>query len=303
MLLIGLFYIFFPVLLIAVLVLVRQPNRLMWSLQVLMTGVSILFIWTIARWELVGIYLRPVFPFLFLIACFLSYKRIRKPDTPPSKLAVGFNIGIGLLVIVFMGVFDYFSLRGYRVPDNTIELASPLRGGEFIVLHGGSSPFINGHFHVKPQNYAIDIVGLNNIGMRSRSIEGGENLGDYVIFGETVYSPANGTVLLAVDGFDDLTPPRTDTKNLAGNHVLIESNGHEIVLAHLKKDSVAVKVGDQVTTSTIIGQVGNTGNTSEPHLHMHVEQGGEPSTILNGKAVPFTIGGRFLLRGSVLEEG
>ncbi|MBT8299443.1 MAG: M23 family metallopeptidase, partial [Maribacter sp.] len=64
--------------------------------------------------------------------------------------------------------------------------------------------------------------------------------------------------------------------------------------------SVLVKEGDSVTTNTEIGQVGNTGNTSEPHLHIHVERGGSPKTILNGKAVPFTIDDRFLIRGDVI---
>ena len=89
---------------------------------------------------------------------------------------------------------------------------------------------------------------------------------------------------------------------MAGNHILIESNGVEILLAHFKKGSIKVKVGEIVTTNTILGQVGNTGNTSEPHLHIHVENGGEPNTILNGKAVPFTINKQFLVRNDVLRS-
>jgi len=292
MLFIGLFYILCPSFLIAVLVFNRQPDKFNWLLSVLVIGLSVLFIWTIARWEMVGIYLRPIFPILFLVACFISYKRIRRPDSPPKKIVVRFNIGLNLVLIVFMGVFCWLALGGYRAPDNTIELASPLRGGKYIVLHGGSRKMVNGHFHVNPQNYAIDVVGLNGFGMRSPSIAGGSNLNDYVIFGESV----------VVDDFDDLIPPKVDRDNLAGNHVLIESDGNEILLAHLKKDSITVKAGDSVNTNTIIGQVGNTGNTSEPHLHMHVERGGDPDTILNGKAVPFKIGGRFLVRGDLLTE-
>ncbi len=79
----------------------------------------------------------------------------------------------------------------------------------------------------------------------------------------------------------------------------------EILLAHLKKGSITVKQGDIVTTNTLLGQVGNTGNTSEPHLHIHVEKGGETITILNGTAVPFTINKQYLVRGDIikLEEG
>ena len=299
MLFIGLFYIFLPSFLIAVLVFNREPDKFNWLLSVLVKGLAVLFIWTIARWELVGIYLRPIFPILFLVACFISYKRVRKPDPAPKKIVVRFNIGLNLVLVVFLGIFCWLALKGHRVPDNTIELASPLRDGKFVVLHGGSGKWVNGHFFVRPQNYAIDVVGLNGFGMRAPSIAGGANLNDYVIFGESVYSPVNGKVILVVDGFDDLIPPKADTDNLAGNHVLIESEGNEILLAHLKKDSITVKAGDSVNTNTILGQVGNTGYTSEPHLHMHVEQGGEPNMILNGKAVPFKIGGQFLIRGDV----
>ena len=73
-------------------------------------------------------------------------------------------------------------------------------------------------------------------------------------------------------------------------------------MVFFKKGSIKVEVGDIVTTNTILGQVGNTGNTSEPHLHIHVEKGGQPNTILNGKAVPFTINKQFLVRGDVLKS-
>jgi murein DD-endopeptidase MepM/ murein hydrolase activator NlpD len=82
---------------------------------------------------------------------------------------------------------------------------------------------------------------------------------------------------------------------------LIESEGIEILLAHLKRGSIKVNVGDTVNTNTLIGQVGNTGNTSEPHLHMHVERGGAMKTILNGTSVPFTINKQFLVRGDIIE--
>ena len=63
-----------------------------------------------------------------------------------------------------------------------------------------------------------------------------------------------------------------------------------------------MQVGDSVTTKTTLGKVGNTGNTSEPHLHIHAERGGEPGVILDGVAVPFTIAGQFLTRGDVISD-
>ena len=145
------------------------------------------------------------------------------------------------------------------------------------------------------------IVGLNNLGMRASTIDGGSDLNNYVIYGQEIYSPLNGTVIAVEDKYEDQIPPTTDIEHLAGNYILIESNGVKVLLAHLKKGSIAIKKGDVVTTNTLLGQVGNTGNTSEPHLHIHVEKGGETNTILNGIAIPFTINKQYLVRGDIIK--
>jgi murein DD-endopeptidase MepM/ murein hydrolase activator NlpD len=128
------------------------------------------------------------------------------------------------------------------------------------------------------------------------------DLESYSIFGAELYSPCTGRIAVAMDDYEDLVPPATDPEHPAGNHVLVECEGVEVLLAHLKRGSVTVEVGDSVTVETVLGQVGNTGNTSEPHLHIHAEQGGEPGVILDGRAVPITIDGRFLVRGDIIAE-
>ena len=301
--LIGLFYIIVPLLLISILAFKRQSGMLMWALTLLSFGSAIAYLWATARWEMVSIYFRSIIPVLFLIACVLGYKRIKKPVFAPKKIAVFLGIALYLVLIVFFSGFNWFTYRGYLSPANTMDIVSPFHSGKQIVLHGGASPFINGHFHVKPQTYALDIVGLNKWGMRASSFQGGADLNDYVIFGQDIYSPVHGTVIGLEDKYEDQAPPQTDTEHLAGNYILIQSEGVEVLLAHLKYGSIAVKQGDKVSPQTLLGQVGNTGNTSEPHLHIHVEKGGEANTILNGTAVPFTMNKRFLVRGDILKRG
>ncbi len=301
MLIIGLFYIILPLFLIGIIAFKRQPNILIWIITVISFGSVLVYLWATARWEIVSIYFRPIFPILYLIACVVGYKRIKKPKTPQKKIVMIFGLVSNLVVIVFISGLNWFSFKGYATPENVIDLASPFHNGRQIVLHGGASPFTNGHFHVKPQNHALDIVGLNNLGMRASSIDGGADLTNYVIYGQAIYSPINGTVIAVADKYEDQIPPTTDVEHLAGNYILIESKGVEILLAHLKKGSIAVKQGDVVTTNTLLGQVGNTGNTSEPHLHLHVEKDGETNTILNGVAVPFTINKQYLVRGDILK--
>jgi len=299
---IGLFQVLVPLLLIGVLAIHRKPNRLMWMLNTVAFGMVIGFMWVSTRWDISSIYLRTLFPILFLVASIISYRRIRAPKSPLSKMQTLIGIVANGLLIVLMAGFNWFSFQGYSVPDGTVDLSSPLRGARYVVLHGGASPFTNGHFRVRPQNYALDILGLNVLGMRADIFGDRSDLESYSIFGAELYSPCTGSIAVAMDDYEDLIPPATDPEHPAGNHVLVECEGVEVLLAHMKQGSLRVEVGDSVTVETVLGQVGNTGNTSEPHLHIHAEQGGEPGVILDGKAVPITIDGRFLVRGDIIAE-
>ena len=299
---IGLFQLLVPIVLIAVLAFVRQPNRWRWALNGTAFVMATTFLWATARWDLTSSYLRIVIPILFAVAAVVGYRRIAPPAKPVSRSQTAIAVVTAALLIVFMGGLNWFTFRGYRAPAGVVDLASPLRGARFIVLHGGASPFINGHFHVRPQTYALDMLGQNAIGARATAFADRADLSGYAIFGAEVFSPCDGTVAVTVDEYDDLTPPAVDAAHPAGNHVLIECQGVEVLLAHLKRGSVRVSAGDAVTVASRLAQVGNTGNTSEPHLHIHAERGGQPRMILDGAGVPISIDGRFLVRGSVFES-
>ncbi len=95
-----------------------------------------------------------------------------------------------------------------------------------------------------------------------------KELDRYPIFGATVHSPCDGAVVAAVDGRPDLIPPDTDREQLTGNHVVIACQGVSVLLAHFQNGSVGVQTGARVTNGQPLGRVGNSGNTSEPHLHL-----------------------------------
>lgn len=84
--------------------------------------------------------------------------------------------------------------------------------------------------------------------------------------------------------------------------MLISCQGVEILLAHMMQGSVRVREGETVNNGEILGRIGNSGNTSQPHLHIHAETGGAPGEILNGNGVPMTFKGRFLVRNSLVME-
>jgi hypothetical protein len=295
----GYFYIFVPLIFLVLIALRRHPSALQWLVINAPFALGIIFLWATARWEIPSAYLRPVFPVLLIVALVFGFRRIGEPGTRPGKLATIWNYTISsVMLVMFLGM-TVIAFRGYPTPPNTVDLKPPLRNGKFVILHGGTTSLINGHSKVRPQNFAIDIVQLGSWGRRAKSFTGGSNLDDYYVFGAPVYAPCDGEVLAAETSLEDLTPPAMDRKNPAGNHVLIGCGDIEVLLAHLQKASVNVVKGDAVRSDSIVGRVGNTGNTSEPHLHMHVERGGNVETILNGEAVPFTIDDQFLVRGDV----
>lgn len=204
---IGLFQVLVPLLLIGVLAIHRKPDRLMWMLNTVAFGMVMAFMWVSARWDISSIYLRTPFPILFLVAGVVSHGRIRAPKSPPGRMQTLIGIGANGLLIVLMSGFNWFAFQGYSVPDGTVDLSSPLRGARYVVLHGGASPFTNGHFRVRPQDHALDILGLNVLGMRADILGDRSDLESYSIFGAELYSPCTGSIAVAMDDMRILFRP------------------------------------------------------------------------------------------------
>lgn len=133
------------------------------------------------------------------------------------------------------------------------------------VLWGGDRLSANYHRYVPDQKWAYDL-GVEPV------MSGSSKLEDYGCYGIPVLAPAAGRVAAARDGEPDATPGElsNNTKAPTGNFVALElSTGTYLVLAHLKPGSLRVRPGDSVTEGQELGQCGNSGNTSEPHLHLH----------------------------------
>jgi murein DD-endopeptidase MepM/ murein hydrolase activator NlpD len=87
-----------------------------------------------------------------------------------------------------------------------------------------------------------------------------------------VLAPANGMVTDVINGVRDNKPGSMNPYSAMGNTVVIEHRKDEVsVLSHFKLGSIAVKVGDKVKKRQVIGLCGNSGNSSEPHLHYHLQ--------------------------------
>lgn len=99
-------------------------------------------------------------------------------------------------------------------------------------------------------------------------------LDDYEIFGDTVHSPCAGTVRAVRTSVPDHAPGDADTERPEGNYIVVKCDAVEILMAHLKQGSISVSTGDAVSLGQPLGQVGNSGNTLEPHLHIGARKDG-----------------------------
>ena len=147
-------------------------------------------------------------------------------------------------------------------PSLTVRLPAnePLK-----VAWGGDTIVVNYHVIVPDQRWAYDLF-------VEPYLTGSEELEDYGCYGVSVLSPAAGQVTTAHDGEPDVTPGQLSMNLEApfGNHVVIQVEQETyLVIAHLKKSSLTVTSGDVVEEGAPIGECGNSGNTSEPHIHIH----------------------------------
>ena len=101
--------------------------------------------------------------------------------------------------------------------------------------------------------------------------DGGKNE-DYYAFGKDIIAPCDGEVIMAVDGVHDNKPGDMDPIYTPGNSVIVRTGNNEyLVFCHFKQNSVRVKQGQKVKQGEVLGLCGNSGNSTEPHLHFHIQ--------------------------------
>lgn len=276
----------------------RYPSRSRWVATAFMVTSFIGFSFIVGAWAWVGYPLRFLMIALLAAALIVSHRRGRSLPAKTvaawkSRIDTGFRI---LLGVVFSALAVH-GLAGYGTRMAAVALDFPLRGGVYVIGHGGTTPLINYHSVHPSQRYALDILGLNAVGARAWGLYP-SNLQRYAIFEDSLISPCSGQVVAASDGLPDLIPPARDKEHPPGNFVAIECQEIVVYLAHMRQGSVRVAVGDQVDVGEPLGLVGNSGNTSEPHLHVHAERG--PYSGESKPGVPMRFGGRFLVRNSLI---
>ncbi len=188
------------------------------------------------------------------------------------------------------------------------QLAAPLAGKGWVAVNGccglvgvhrGAGLTINGKIYFA-QRFAIDWMLLDK---NNRMVHGDPaDVHNYADYGAAVLAVADGVVVETLNNLTDQKPgtlpdPKTITvANVDGNHVILDlGDGVFAFYAHMQTGSVTVKPGDRVKRGDVLGKLGNTGNTSAPHLHFQLMQG--PSA-LGSNGIPYVLD-RFLLAGQV----
>jgi hypothetical protein len=156
----------------------------------------------------------------------------------------------------------------YKAPVDPVRVDSPL-SGEWYVVQGGRAELINGHQVAVAQDYALDVL---------QEVDGQTYTGDpknsanYYAWGEPVRAPTDGVIATVINTFSDQSIGSVDLQNPAGNQVVLKiGEGTFIAFGHLQSGSIRVSAGQGVRRGEIIGLVGNSGNSDEPHLHVQAQ--------------------------------
>ena len=296
-----------PLVLIGWLAFAPSRNLLGIGIQSLVTAIALVAIARMGIWVFLPWWTPYLYGVLFVLALGLGLLR----HQPKRRMPLGWPGWVMVVGFVAFGLYaGNEAVRSWagRFPAaaTAVDLAFPLRGDNFLIVNGGSNIRINAHLKTldesvprfrayRGQSYGTDVIQVNRWGLRSRGIMP-RHPEAYLIYGAPVFAPCAGQVVQAIDGFPDMTVPEADLVNRAGNHVILRCGEAEVILAHFRPQSLLVQSGMAVAVGDAIAEVGNSGASGEPHLHIHAQRPGSIAMPLSGDSLPVRFDGRFLTR-------
>jgi murein DD-endopeptidase MepM/ murein hydrolase activator NlpD len=166
----------------------------------------------------------------------------------------------------------------YREYRTETELRLPFKG-EWFVAAGGRDIIDNQHAVSIDQRFAYDfVIKIDGMTYRNR----GSRNEDYFCFGKEILAPGSGIVVKVVNHIRENKPGEMPEN--AGNYLVIDHrNGEFSILAHFKYRSISVNEGDEVETGQFLGLCGNSGHSSEAHLHYHLQN---TPVLFHGEGLP-----------------
>jgi hypothetical protein len=286
---------------------------LAWGLQLISVTAVLLGIGLASLWAVPPFWVPYAYGLLLLliVATHLLRKGIPGPGLWRASAASSVMILMAAVLGLLGGYLIWHAMKGQVLPEEAVvDIAPPFPPGHYLIAHGGSTPMINVHLKTlnqaverfrpwRGQSKALDIFRITPLGFHKNGWQPTDPA-RYTTFGVPVLSPCSGEVALLVDGIQDMPVPEMDRDHMAGNYVAINCGDFFVILAHLRQGSIAVATGDRVRTGAFLGQMGNSGNTSEPHLHLHAQRGLPAEAPLAGEPLWLTINNRFPVRNDRL---
>ncbi|MFB4316063.1 M23 family metallopeptidase [Actinomadura sp. 21ATH] len=247
-------------------------------------------------------------------------KKIARFRTPVLLLGIALGLSMNLhdvravfyagTFLVVLGLVLFFVPAGASDREPVV-VRSPLEG-RWIPVNSPADKVPSHGTHEAGQTYAIDLVYAPDPAVEWKPLPGGRLAArpeTFPAFGRPVSAPADGVVVAAggrqrdhwsrnswpglvyllVEGmiFRQIGSFLTlsSCRFILGNHVILDiGDGVYAVFAHLRRGSLRVAKGDRVRAGDPLGEVGNSGNSSEPHLHFHLMDGPRP---LVAAGIPF----------------
>lgn len=217
-------------------------------------------------------------------ALVLGYAAIRRRISRPIAAALALTA-----LVAYPGLWPYgvgtVAYPGPAKDEAVARIRVPL-DGPVLVGWGGDQPEHNYHVLYPDQRFAYDLLVPPAFHEKPK-------LEDYGCYGRPILAPADATVVVAHDGEPD-RPPGTLIADapVSGNHVVLALDDQSyLILAHLRSGSVRVRPKDVVKEGTKLAECGNSGHTSEPHLHIQ-RQKQDPREFPDGFAEGLPLGFR-----------
>jgi hypothetical protein len=251
-----------------------------WGVQILLLISYTALIFLLGSWVNASFYLRYAIIILTIIAAIGSFIHMGSLPlfvAPHISGWVGYGAGLiisGILVYCVVG-----AVQSRFYDETPVNLAFPFKKGTYAVFEGGNgraSSLMNYHYNAAihqgartnlSMRYAVDIAKVTPWGNCADGFLPRQN-DKYVIFNHVIYSPCDGEISEVEDKWPNETPWSGSPPYNLGNHILIASNDFGVLMGHLQRGSIMVKTGDSVKKGQPIALAGNSGWTSQPHLHI-----------------------------------
>jgi hypothetical protein len=302
-----------PLVLLAWVALYPAAGWLAWVIQLISVTAVLMGIGLAALWAMPPFWAPYTYGLLLLLI--VATQLFKKGIPGPGLWRTSAAGSIIILIVAVLGIFGAYltwhASKGRIPPDETVvNIDPPFPPGHYLIAHGGSTPTINVHLKTldpaverfrtwRGQSKALDIFRITPLGFHKNGWRP-RDPSKYTTFGVPVLSPCRGEVALVVDEIEDMPVPVMDRDHMAGNHVAIDCGNFFVNLAHLRQGTIAVTDGATVKAGDILGQMGNSGNSSEPHLHVHAQRNLPEQAALSGEPLWLTIDNRFLSRNDTL---